>query len=106
MYIIGKDNIQVKQGKRTDFELIEEMIDEGYTSNEIMRINFRYRKYEKMIKSAFADKKLDEAPVKKQISGNGMSVRVVLVRHTVMNDYVNNMALMRFICQVTPQMVG
>lgn len=67
MYIIGKDNIRVKQGKRTDFELIEEMIDEGYTPNEIMRINFRYRKYEKMIKSAFAAKKLNEAPVKKQI---------------------------------------
>lgn len=67
LYIIGKNNIQIKQGKRTDFEIIEEMLDEGYTPSEIMSINFRYRMYEKMIKSAFADKKRKEAPAKKQI---------------------------------------
>lgn len=67
LYIIGKENIQTKQGHRTDLDIISELLDDGCTPNEIMRINFRYRKYEKMIKSAYADKKLQEAPIRKQI---------------------------------------
>jgi len=67
LYIIGKENIQVKQGHRSDLDIIAELIEDGCTPNEIMRQNFRYRKYDKMIKSADADKKLKEAPIKKQI---------------------------------------
>lgn len=67
LYVVGKDDIQIRQGKRTEFEIIEELLDEGYTPSEIMNLSFRYRKYETMIKSAFADKLKSETPTKKEI---------------------------------------
>lgn len=67
LFVEGKNNIQIKQGKRSDMDIIEEMLVDGCTPCEIMENNFGYRRYERMIKSAFADKKLREAPIRKQI---------------------------------------
>jgi len=67
MDVVGKNDIQIKQGKRTDFEVIEEMLEEGYTPREIMNTNFRYRKHEKMIKGAYIDKLKKESPVRKPV---------------------------------------
>lgn len=48
------------QGARKDLEIIETCINEGYTPKEIMAMNFGYRRYEKMIKSAYFDKRSAE----------------------------------------------
>ena len=67
IYVEGKDNIQIKKGHRTDLEEIEFLIQQGYTPREVMEEKFSYRRYEKQIKGAYADKKLREAPVRKSM---------------------------------------
>lgn len=54
--------IQGAQGKRTDLTIIGELIEQGYTPNQIMDINFSFRRYETMIKSAFFHKRDTETP--------------------------------------------
>lgn len=63
---LGLDNIQEKQGKRSDLEEIEELLNDGLRPEEIFEIAFRYRKYEKMIKSAYLSKRIKESPLIKE----------------------------------------
>ncbi len=65
LYTKGIDNIQDTKGKRSDLEDIEDLLEQGFTPREIME-NFPYRKYEKMIKSAFIDKRIKETPLLKE----------------------------------------
>lgn len=54
--IIAKDgfgSIKGHQGKSRDLDVIEELLHQGKTPNEIMAINLRYRLYEKEIKAAY-----------------------------------------------------
>lgn len=63
----GLDNIQDVQGKRNDFEEIQSLINDGLTPEEIFEISFKYRKYEKMIKSAYMSKRIKETPLIKDM---------------------------------------
>lgn len=65
LFTKGLDNVKEFQGKRSDFEEIEDLLEQDYTPSQIME-NFSYRRYEKMIKSAFIDKKLKDTPLIKQ----------------------------------------
>lgn len=67
LYVQGLENIEDKQGKRSDYEEIEAMINDGYTPSEIFEVAFRYRKYAKMIKDAFFAKRLKETPLIKEM---------------------------------------
>ena len=67
IYETGRKNIQVSQGHRSDLEEIADLIAQGYSPREIMAEKFSYRRYEKQIKGAYADKKLAEAPLKKKM---------------------------------------
>lgn len=66
LYTIGIENIQDTKRKRTDLDDIADLIDKGYTPNEIME-NFKYRRYEKMIKSAYIDKRIKDTPIIKDM---------------------------------------
>lgn len=66
LYSYGLENIQEKQGRRSDIEEIAELIQQGFTPSQIMQENFVYRKFEKMIRSAFLDKRLKETPLLKE----------------------------------------
>lgn len=59
--------VQDTTGKRSDLEDIEEMLDSGMTPSEIFAESFRYRKYEKMIKSAYLQKVIDDTPLIKEM---------------------------------------
>lgn len=61
------DVIQDKKGKRNDLEEIEELLNEGYTPSQIFEESFRYRKYEKMIKSHYLEKRIKETPLIKKM---------------------------------------
>lgn len=63
----GLDNIEDVQGKRSDLEEIEALINDGLTPEEIFETSFRYRKYEKMIKSAYLSKRIKETPLIKDM---------------------------------------
>lgn len=55
------------QGRRTDLDIIDELIKQGFTPNEIYDINFANRKYEKMITDAYFRKRYNETPVHRNI---------------------------------------
>ncbi len=60
--LLGKASVQ------KDTDAIEQMLAEGMNPNEIMNEAFRYRKYERMIKSAFFAKRRKDVPLKRDIN--------------------------------------
>jgi hypothetical protein len=62
----GLEIIEDRQGNRNDLEDIAELLKQGYTPAEIMETNFSYRRYEKIIKSAFIDIRIKETPLIKE----------------------------------------
>lgn len=67
LYTQGLDCIQDNQGNRSDLDEIQELLEEGATPQLIFERCFRYRKYEKMIRSAFLDKRIRETPLEKKM---------------------------------------
>lgn len=80
-----KGTIQAQQGSRNDLALIEKLIDEGMTPNQIMDISIYYRNYEGLIRKTFFSKRSKETPVKRDVnviwhtgeSGSGKSYTYV-----------------------------
>lgn len=56
------------QGQRRDFDIIEELLMQGKTPSEILEQNFAFRRFEKMIKQAYFDKRIRETPIKRNVS--------------------------------------
>lgn len=67
LYTKGLDVIKNNQGSRNDLDEIEILLDQGYTPEEIFEESFRYRKYEKMIKSHYLQKRINETPLIKDM---------------------------------------
>ena len=63
LYTKGLEVIQDRQGLRSDLEVIEELLEEGLTPEQIYAESFRYRRYEKMIKSHYLAKRIAEIPL-------------------------------------------
>lgn len=59
--------IHCNQGKRNDLASIEELIEKGFTPNEIFDISISYRKYEKITKDAYYRKRYRETPLKRDV---------------------------------------
>jgi len=59
---IFQGQIVGNQGKRKDLVYIEELIEEGYTPNDIMDLSIRYRTYETIIKKHYFRKRKKETP--------------------------------------------
>ncbi len=68
LYTKGLDVISDKQGKRNDLEEIEELLNSGATPEEIFELSFRYRKYEKMIRTDFLSRRIKETPLIKKMN--------------------------------------
>ena len=62
IYIARYGEIKGCQGQRRDFDAIEDYLEKGYTPNQILAMNFGYRRYEKMIRAAFFAKRKAETP--------------------------------------------
>lgn len=67
LYVKDIEVIQDVRGKRSDLEVIEEMLIKGFTPQQILETNFMFYKYETRILHAYIDRKLKEAPIKKDI---------------------------------------
>lgn len=71
----------MQPGERTDFVIIAELIAAGLTPEQIFAVNFAWRRYEKMIRSAFFAKRREETPPIREVkvhylvgeSGSGKS---------------------------------
>ena len=85
IYTCRHGEICAAQGQRTDLSDIAALVEAGKTPDEIMDVNFSYRKYEKMIRSAYFRKRKKETPVKREVkihfvvgeSGSGKSFTYV-----------------------------
>lgn len=67
LYTIGIDNIEDVQGKRSDLEEIEDLLDKGWTPDQILDQNLRYYRYEKAIRARFARMKLRSMPRRRPV---------------------------------------
>lgn len=59
--------IKGAQGKRSDLDQIEQLISDGVHPNEILLQNFRYERYEEMIKKHYYRQKMAVAPVEREV---------------------------------------
>lgn len=84
------------QGTRSDLEKIEAMLKDGLTPAEIMAENFAYRRYERMIRSAYFDKRKRETKPIREVkihylvgeSGSGKSYTYVTLCEEHGEDHV------------------
>ncbi len=63
----GMENVEDVQGKRNDLDEIEELLNSGATPEEIFETGFRYRRYERMIRAAYLDRRIKETPLQKEM---------------------------------------
>ena len=81
LYVAKIGEITSNQGKRKDLEVIELLINNGYTPRQILDMQFSFRRYDKMIKDAYFDKRFKETDVLRDVkvvwhlgdSGSGKS---------------------------------
>lgn len=66
LYTKDLDEIQDNKGSRNDLEDISKYLDEGLNPNQIMSINFAYRKFEKLIKSEYIQRRIQNTPLIKK----------------------------------------
>lgn len=57
------DAVQDVQGHRHDLDIIQQLLSDGCTPNQIFRENIRYRKYANLIKEAYLDKRITDTPI-------------------------------------------
>lgn len=59
--------IQARQGKRSDLDRIRELIEDGYTPEEVFEDDIRHRRYESIVNKEFYMKRLKETPPEKEM---------------------------------------
>ena len=67
VYVAKYGEIKGAQGNRKELEIIQELIEKGFTPNQIMEHSFSFRKYEKMIKDGYFAKRKKETPISRKI---------------------------------------
>lgn len=67
LYTIGIDNVQDVQGKRSDLEMIDEFLDRGWTPQQIFDQDIKFYRFEKIVRSAFADRKIKSMPRRRPV---------------------------------------
>lgn len=85
-----------QQGKRTDLETIQELLEAGLSPEKIMRQNLSYRKFSKMIKEHYYQMQVENAPMTKDMKvywhmggpGSGKSFQQVQLKKTFGTDSV------------------
>lgn len=105
LYTTDLNVIEDSQGNRSDLDMIEELLKKGCTPNEIYAHSFRFRKYEKMIKTAYLQQRIDETPLIKTMwneyhygaSGTGKTYTYIKLceKHSpdevyICSDYANS----------------
>lgn len=94
IYIAQHGEIKGNQGSRRDLDIIEEYIEQGMTPRQIMALQLGFRRYEKMIKEHYYEKRNRETPFLRDInviwhvgeSGSGKSYTAKILSETVGED--------------------
>lgn len=53
LYTVNMDYLESKQGKRSDLDLIEDLLNQDYTPDMIFEESFRFRRFEKLINAEY-----------------------------------------------------
>ena len=67
LYIARHGEIKGKQGQRRDLDIIEELLNQGMTPDEILDMSLSYRRYEKYIRDAYYRKRIKDTPIKRDV---------------------------------------
>jgi len=68
LFVGRHGEIKGRQGQRRDLDIIEELIQQGLTPDEILDLSLAYRKHEKMIKDHYFRKRKKETPFSREIT--------------------------------------
>lgn len=68
LYVARHGEIKGNQGARKDFEVIEDLIEQGFSPNQIMDMSFSFRRYESMIRKGYFRKREKETPILRKIN--------------------------------------
>ena len=68
IYFTQHGTIKGRQGQRSDIDNVGAMIREGKTPAEIMSTDFRYYRYQTMVRQAFFDKRSRETPEYRELT--------------------------------------
>lgn len=87
LYVSRHGEIKGCQGQRRDFDIIDDLIQQGYTPNAILATSFSYRRFSGWIRDAYYQKRVEETPLKRDVtvywhvglSGSGKSYSYVLL---------------------------
>lgn len=100
LYSNRHGEIKGSQGQRRDLSIIEDLLADGKTPNEIMSMSLSYRRYEKMVRDAYYQKRASETPILRDVkvywhvglSGSGKSYSLVELakKHGEDNLYLVN----------------
>ena len=64
---VYRGTIKANQGARKDLDIIQELLEQGMTPNEIMDMDINYRKHETLIRKQFFRKRCKEAPTTRDV---------------------------------------
>lgn len=67
LYTLGLENIESNQGNRSDLELINEYLEQGLSPKEILEIDIKFYRLEKLILSAYTNRRISKAPIMKTL---------------------------------------
>ncbi len=67
LYIAGEENIESKQGHRSDLDYIQSLLDQGLSPDEVMGQGIRFCRHKDSIMEYYQNKQRKEAPLKKQM---------------------------------------
>ena len=65
--VVKSGEIQGNQGQRSDLKILQALIDEGKKPEEIFEMDFAFRRYERMVREAFFQKRKKEVPPKRDV---------------------------------------
>ncbi len=60
--------VELGQGNRTDMDFIQELLAEGKKPKEILAMDFKYYRYENLIRKAYFDKRAAETAIKRNVN--------------------------------------
>ena len=105
LYSKGLEVISDRQGNRNDLDKIEALLNEGNTPEQIFEESFRYRRFEKMTRAHYLQKRKKETPYLKEMwneyhfghSGSGKTYTYIRLCEKyceediyLCNDYANS----------------
>lgn len=67
LFTQGIEMIRDNQGKRNDLDAIEDLLDKGWTPQQILAENIHFYKFENIIRKKYIDMRMQDAPIHQKV---------------------------------------